>query len=382
MRWNFSVVAQSAKSRARVGKIETPHGAVDTPGFVPVATNAAVKAVDVVTADELGCQLMFCNTYHLMLQPGAELVHDMGGLHKFMNRKGPLITDSGGFQVMSMMAGSLDLDENVGLKGTHNRNKESKILNISETGVLFRSYRDGRTIELTPESSVDAQKLFGADILVPLDYLLPYSASRKLEEKAFEITLRWERRSWERHQENTKDQVMYSVVHGGTDQNLRRKSVNELAAMGFDGHAIGGSLGKNREDMLQILKFTLPLLPEDAPNHILGIGDLASIEAAVPLGADTFDSSYPTRLARHGNALQELGHPHRNLKRKTANERDEGPVLPGCHCYCCSNYSAAYIHHLFRAFESSGEYLLSVHNLHTMTKHFAQMRQDILDGKL
>ncbi|GBG35129.1 Queuine tRNA-ribosyltransferase catalytic subunit [Hondaea fermentalgiana] len=365
----FRVLKQSKLSRARVGVLETPNGVVHTPGFVPVATNASLKAVDTRTADHLGCELMFCNTYHLMLHPGADTVRELGGLHKFMNRKGVLIT------------GAMDLDKDVGLKGAGQKSRPSLLLKVDEEGATFRSYRDGAKLTLTPESSVDAQKALGADIIIPLDYLLPYSASEAEVREAFEVTHRWEARSLKRHLENPQGQAMYSVIHGGLDRDLRQRSIDTLTAMDFDGHAVGGSLGKTRDDLIDLLQFVLPQLPQEKPNHILGIGDMSSVLRAVPLGADTFDSSYPTRLARHGGALQEMGEPPRQMRR-TSNALDKGPLLRGCDCPTCRNYMSAYLHHLIRANEPSAAVLLTVHNLYRMNRNMADIRAAILNGEL
>lgn len=364
-----------------MGIIETPHGVIHTPGFVPVATNASLKAVDTKTADHIGCELIFCNTYHLMLHPGAETVRDMGGLHKFMNRKGALITDSGGFQIFSMEAGALNLNKEVGLKGAGQKVRPSTVLKVDEEGATFRSYRDGKIVTLTPESSVDAQKALGADIIIPLDYLLPFNAKPEQVLSAFEITHRWEARSLARHLENKQNQAMYSVIHGGTDRELRQRSIDTLTAMEFDGHAVGGSLGRTRDEMIDLLSFVLPQLPEDKPNHILGIGDMQSITRAVPLGGDTFDSSYPTRLARHGGALQNMGEPPRQMRRNV-NALDKGPLMEGCDCPTCRNYMAGYIHHLLKAYEPTAAVLLSVHNLYRMNKNFAEIRHGILNGEI
>lgn len=309
------------------------------------------------------------------------MVKRLGGLHKFMRRKGPLITDSGGFQIFSMAAGAMELDKDVGLKGAGNKKRPSLVLGVDEAGVRFRSYIDGSVVELTPESSVQAQKALGADIIIPLDYLVGYSASPEEALLAFELTHRWQRRSLLEHQRSPQGQAMYAVIHGGLDRQLRQASIDSLVPLGFDGHAVGGSLGKTRDDLIALLDFTLPRLPEDKPNHILGIGDVESVERAVPLGADTFDSSYPTRLARHSKALLRDGL-RRDLRRKKGNADDAGPVEPGCECHCCSNYSAAYVHHLVKAKEASAATLLTAHNLSRMNANMADIRHRIMHDEL
>src|SRR5438445_2067918 len=294
--FKFELIHTSKKSRARVGRIHTPHGIIDTPNFVGVGTNAALKSVDSATASQIGMQLMFCNTYHLMLQPGTEIIKNAGGLHTFMNRNMPIITDSGGFQVFSLAYGTVK-DE---LKSRGQKKGNNLVLKTSEDGVLFRSYRDGTKMLLTPETSIAAQKDLGADIIIPFDELPPYHVDPRKLINSLHRTHRWEKRSLDTHLANKQNQAMYSVIHGGISKELRKESCEVLTKLPFDGHAIGGSMGKNREEMVEMLKFMMPLLPEDKPNHLLGMGDLASIEPCITLGVDTFDSSHPTRCARHG----------------------------------------------------------------------------------
>ena len=301
--FRFELIHRSKKSRARVGRIHTPHGIIDTPNFVAVGTNGTIKALDNALVHEIGLQLMFCNTYHLLLQPGTEVVRKAGGLHAFIHRSLPIITDSGGFQVFSLAYGSV-ADE---LKSRGTKKQGGSVLKITEEGVLFRSYRDGSKILLTPESSIRAQKDLGADIIIPFDELPPYHIAFDALKTSLARTHRWEQRSLEEHLKNPQKQAMYGVIHGGVDLELRQMSCDVLTSLPFDGFAIGGSMGKNKEEMHTLLSHTLPLLPEEKPNHLLGIGDLASIERSIPLGIDTFDSSYPTRAARHAIALTAQG---------------------------------------------------------------------------
>lgn len=371
----FELIYQSTKSRARVGRIHTPHGIIDTPNFVPVGTNATLKALDAATADDLGVQLMFCNTYHLMLQPGTEIIKKAGGLHTFMGRKQPIITDSGGFQVFSLAYGSVQ--EELKSKGT--KKGTNAVLKISEDGVLFRSYRDGKAILLTPETSVQAQKDLGADIIIPFDELPPYHISAQKLVHSLERTHRWEQRSLEEHRKNPQQQAMYAVIHGGIDPALRAKSCAFLSKLPFDGYSIGGSLGKTRTQMVEMLTTLMPQLPGHTPNHLLGIGDLPSLAQCIPLGVDTFDSSHPTRCARHGFIFTSQG----DLKiLNSAHKLDFGPLDPSCSCFVCRTYSRAYIHHLFKAKEITGLALASHHNVHFMMHLMAQYRQRILNGEL
>ncbi len=373
--FTYELIHQSKKSRARVGRIHTPHGIIDTPNFVAVGTNGVLKALDNQMAKEMGLQLMFCNTYHLMLQPGTDVVKKAGGLHKFINRNAPIITDSGGFQVFSLAYGTVK-DE---LKSKGQKKSDSGVLKISEEGVLFRSYRNGDKVLLTPESSVKAQKDLGADIIIPFDELPPYHIDPHQLKLSLDRTHRWEKRSLEEHLQNPNQQAMYSVIHGGIDPEMRRLSCNTLTALPFDGHAIGGSLGKNHQQMFDMLSYVMPQLPQEKPNHLLGIGDLTSLEPCIKLGIDTFDSSHPTRCARHGllftfNGMVKI---LKGSHRTNFNAPDNN-----CTCYTCTNYSMAYIQHLFKANELTGYTLATIHNLHFMIKLMEHYRTMILEDKL
>lgn len=373
--FRFEVLYRSKKSRARVGRIYTPHGEIDTPNFVAVGTNATLKGIDNRMVDSIGLQLMFCNTYHLLLQPGVDVVRRAGGLHKFMNRQMPIITDSGGFQVFSLAYGSVASE----LKSSGAKKQDGHVLKISEEGVLFRSYRDGSKILLTPESSILAQKALGADIIIPFDELPPYHIDAKKLKASLDRTHRWEKRSLDEHLKNPQDQAMYAVIHGGVDPELRKQSCDCLTQHPFDGFAIGGSVGKTKAEMVSMLETTLPRLPEDKPNHLLGIGDLESLKQCVPIGIDTFDSSYPTRAARHGLLLTDEG----GLKVSKAEHANHfGPIEHGCTCWTCHHFTLAYLHHLFKANELVAYTLASVHNLHFMVKLMESYRQAILEDRV
>lgn len=373
--FHFELIHKSKKSRARVGKIHTPHGIIDTPNFVAVGTNGTVKALDNAVLHDIGLQLMFCNTYHLLLQPGTEIVKKGGGLHAFINRKLPIITDSGGFQVFSLAYGSV-ADE---LKSRGLKKQGGSVMKINEDGVLFRSYRDGSKVLLTPESSVQAQKDLGADIIIPFDELPPYHISPESLKKSMARTHRWEQRSLEYHLKQPQGQAMYAVIHGGVDLDLRQESCRFLTNLPFNGFAIGGSMGKTKDEMHHMLSHTLPHLPEDQPNHLLGIGDLSSIDRCVPLGIDTFDSSYPTRSARHGVLLSATG--GINITKTEHASRYE-PADPGCQCPTCTRFSAAYLHHLFKAKELTSMSLASAHNLYFMVQWMERYRKLILEDQI
>ncbi len=373
--FKFELIHQSKKSRARVGRIHTPHGIIDTPGFVAVGTNATLKALDTKTVQEIGLQLMFCNTYHLMLQPGTNVIKQAGGLHRFMNRSMPLITDSGGFQVFSLMYGTVK-DE---LKSKGKKKGNNAVLRVNEDGVLFRSYRDGSPVLLTPELSVQAQKDLGADIIIPFDELPPYHIEQQKLIESLDRTHRWEERSLVEHRKNINNQAMYAVVHGGIDPELRKLSCETLSKLPFDGFAIGGSLGKTKAQMLNMLQLMMPLLPNAKPNHLLGIGDLYSIEQCIKLGIDTFDSSHPTRSARHGTLFTKQG----LLKiRNSAHKQSFEPIDTTCSCVACQHYTRAYLHHLFKAKEMTGYTLATIHNLHFMVELMKTYREQIMKDEV
>ncbi|MBY0110231.1 MAG: tRNA-guanosine(34) transglycosylase [Candidatus Babeliaceae bacterium] len=371
----FEILHQSKKSRARVGRIHTNHGIVETPNFVPVATNASLKALTADQINALDIDLLFCNTYHLMLHPGEDVVAAGGGLHQFMNRTKPIITDSGGFQVFSLAYGGVHQE----LKSAGTKKTEGGVKKITEEGVLFRSYRDGSLIMLTPESSVRAQKKLGADIIIPLDELPPYHTQKADLKKSLDRTHRWEKRSLEEHLKNPHYQSMYAVVHGGIDQEMRKQSIDVLSKLAFDGYAIGGSLGKNRNEMVQMLTMLMPYMPYDKPNHLLGIADMPSLHAAIPLGLDTFDSSHPTKCARHGLLYTQAG----NIAIVQGRyKQDFSAIDVSCDCYTCTHHSRAYVHHLFKAHELTAYGLATIHNVRFMVNLMKRYRQDILDNKL
>jgi len=371
--FKFEVIHQSKKSRARVGKIHTPHGIIETPNFVPVGTNATLKAVDSNILDDIN--LIFCNTYHLILQPGVDVIKQAGGLHTFMNRQRPIITDSGGFQVFSLIYGGVANE----LKSKGTKKHDTGVLKISEEGVLFRSYRDGSKILLTAESSISAQKALGADIIVSFDELPPYHMPANKLKHSLDRTHRWEKRSLDAHLQNRNNQALYAVIHGGLDLELRKKSCTFLSELPFDGYAIGGSLGKTREEMFELLRFVMPLVPGDKPNHLLGIGDLQSIPECVPLGIDTMDSSHPTRAARHGLLFTKQGQKRAVLSGHATTFR---PIEDDCTCYTCQHYTLAYLCHLFKAHELTAFTLATIHNLHFMNNLMADYRRRILNDEI
>ena len=404
----FEVVHQSSKkgSKARVGRIHTPHGIIDTPNFVAVGTNGSIKGPDNIMLNQMAqvdVQLMFCNTYHMIIHPGTDIVKKAGGLHKFINRDRPIITDSGGFQVFSLATDDYHAEENdlqssgKELKGGNKKKHQTmkydpqsdvhqgKVLKVTEEGVTFRSYKDGKIVLLTPETAIRAQKDLGADIIIPLDELLPLNVSNNKLLDSLARTHRWEKRSLEEHLKNPNNQAMYAVVHGGVDQELRKLSIDTLAAEPFDGFAIGGSLGKNRDELIELLSYVVPRVNETGkPNHVLGIGDVESVSRFISLGVDTFDSAYPTRVGRHGNWF--INNPDGTMgiaslrQEKYAHIFDK--VDSTCDCYVCKNYTASYLHHLYKMHEPAFVTLSAIHNLHYMYRMTKTIREKILNDEI
>lgn len=372
MALRFEIIHTSKKSKARVGKIITEHGVIDTPAFVPVATNSALKGV----IDHSQIPLLFCNTYHLLVHPGTEAIASLGGLHQFMGRHAPIITDSGGFQIFSLAYGSVEEE----IKSKGKKKGESTILKIDDNGVWFKSYRDGRKLFLSPEVSVQAQKDLGADIIIPLDELLPFHTDLDYFYKSSCRTYLWEKRSLDYHLRDPRYQSMYGVIHGGIDPEQRKIGCQFVEKNAFDGFAIGGSLGRNLQEVAGVVGVTTSHLSKDRPVHLLGIGDVPSIKATVGFGIDSFDSSYPTKAARHGLILSTNG------PIKIANQtyaRDLSPIDPECSCVTCqAKIPRAYLRHLFKVYEPNAAIWASIHNLHYMQVLMKAIRKAILDDAI
>jgi len=398
--FRFEIIHESSKSQARVGRIHTPHGIIDTPGFVAVATNAALKAVDFPAADDAGQQLIFANTYHLMIHPGTNIIREAGGIHKWTGRQNrPFITDSGGFQVFSLAYGSVheELSSKGELKRRGNKKQQagrhSDMVKVSEEGANFRSYRDGSRFLLTPESTVQAQKDIGADIIIPLDELPPYHMDSNRLVESVNRTHRWETRSLHEHLKSIQNQAMYSVIHGGIDRQLRAKSIDYLTSLPFDGYAIGGSLGNGREELKDLLAWMMPIMDKgeyrkSKPRHLLGIADEESIRNAAIYGLDTMDSCYPTRVARHGSLLVRNPDDENMMGgqikiRNAENARAFGVKIDDkCQCSTCQRYDRAYLWHLFKANEPIAATLAAQHNIHYMNDLMSRLRQDIMEDKI
>ena len=379
--FRYELIHQSKKSAARVGRIHTPHGVIETPGFVAVGTNGALKAVPHQELAAAGVDLMFANTYHLMLQPGPDLVASAGGLHEFIGRDAPIITDSGGFQVFSLARPNAeDGLEMKSRRATKQKGEDGLLIRSNEHGVLFRSYRDGSSVVLTPESSVEAQKNLGADIIIPLDELPPYHIDRAVLERSVFLSHRWEARSLKAHLRDVRRQAMYAVIHGGVDEDLRRMSAEYLTSLPFDGFAIGGSLGKDTAELIELLGHLMPRIPKDRPNHLLGIGDEGSILGSIPHGVDTFDSTFPTRNARHGQLMTRTRGSFNIQRAENASMHE--PVCHQCACSLCRDHTVSYLHHLFRANEPTAVTLATTHNLHYMGWLMQSLREKILNDEL
>lgn len=396
--FTFEVIYQSKKSLARVGRIHTPHGTIDTPGFVAVATNATLKALDFTKADDAGQQLCFANTYHLMLQPGTDIIREAGGIHMFTGRTDrPFITDSGGFQVFSLKHGSVkeSLESQGEIKRSNStKNKPhwrsgvtgSNAVKVTEDYVIFKSYRDGSKIILSPESSIQAQKDIGADIIIPLDELPPHHIDRALLAESVERSHRWEARSLLEHLKDSRErqQAIFCVVHGGTDVELRTRSIDYLTALPWDGYAIGGSLGNGRDELRHLLSWMMPLFNvgqrSSKCRHLLGIADFESVHNAVECGVDTMDSSYPTKLARCGTLMTKTG--LIRIKQGKHSKSHRSKIDEECECATCTHYDRAYLSHLFKANEPVALQLATTHNVHFMNTLFSNLRQRILSDVL
>lgn len=345
---------EASDGSARAGTLHTSHGEVKTPAFMPVGTRAAVKAVDTDDLLSVGAEIVLSNTYHLMLRPGADLIAEMGGLHGFMSWHGPILTDSGGFQIFSL---------------------NSK---ITEDGAAFRSVYDGSRVTLTPEEAVAVQEKLGPDIAMVLDVCVGLPAPRQEVESQMRRTLRWAERCLEAH--TRSDQSLFGIVQGGSDLDLRAESARETAALGFDGIAVGGlSVGEPADERNAALEAAHSELPDDKPRYVMGLGDTDGLLDAIARGADMFDCVIPTRLARHGRALTAEGDFNVN---KTEFSNDQSPLDPDCRCLTCSRYSRAYLRHLIRMNELSVHRLLTIHNLTYTLELIAGARRAIADGTL
>lgn len=362
---------------ARAGVLLCARGEVRTPAFVPLASNASVRGLAASEVASLGYEMVLGNTFHLFIEPGHEHIAAMGGLHEFMGWPGPILTDSGGFQVFSMGHGSV-AEEIKRRRGT----SQSRVLSIGEEGVRFRSYTDGSERFMGPETSMEIQAALGSDIALAFDECTPFHVDRGYTHRSMERTHRWLDRCVTWHAEHApKGQALYGIVQGGVEEDLRAESAAYVAGSGTAGIAIGGSLGKEKAQMREVLGWSLRDLPGEPPRHLLGIGDIDDIVHAVGEGIDTFDCATPTRLARHGTAL--VADPGRRWRVdlvKAEHRASHEPLVDGCSCEACTNHTRGYLHYLARGRELTGARLLTLHNLTFMAELMRGLREAILEG--
>ena len=351
----FKLIKKDRDTQARLGKITTAHGEVDTPGFMPVGTAGTVKTL---TPDEIklsGTQIILSNAYHLFLRPGAEIIKQAGGLHSFMNWNGPILTDSGGFQVFSL----------------------AQLCKIKDDGVEFQSHIDGSRFFFTPESIVEFQQVLGSDIMMVLDECIPYPAQYDYVKRSVKLTTNWAKRS--RLVPTQGPQKLFGIVQGGMYLDLRKEAAEQLIEIGFDGYALGGlSVGEPRELMYEIVESTIPMLPQDTPHYLMGVGTVVDILESIERGVDIFDCVVPTRNGRNGVAFTATGKMQiRNARYKNEN----APIDNECVCLCCRGYTRSYIHHLFKVNEILGLRLLSLHNITFYAKLMQNIRQAIKEDR-
>lgn len=394
--FNFNI--HTERGQARAASYETPHGTIETPAFVGVGTQASIKSLVPEQVRAAGTQVIFANTYHLYLRPGQEIVKAHGGVHKFMNWNAPVLTDSGGFQVFSLGAGiehgvgkvaNIFPEEEGGVldKNTIQTPKGKSLVKVSEEEVRFRSHIDGSEHIFTPESSIAIQRNLGADMILAFDECTSPLHDKSYTKKSAERTHRWAERCLTYFQETDPvhdyNQMLYGIVQGGAFQDLRTQSARVIAAMPFDGMAIGGNLGNTFEAMYSVLDWTIAELPRDKPRHLLGIGDIPSIFEAVERGVDTFDCVSPTRNARNGGLLKRFDDDGKPLAKFRINMRnakyatDTRAVDETCSCYTCQNYSRAYLRHLLKAGEQLAHSLATIHNLHFMAELMKEIRKSL-----
>jgi len=372
-RLSFKIDARDGAARA--GVIQTRHGPIETPAFIPLATKGSVRGLDTDEVARLGYQLILGNTYHLFDSPGPERIAAAGDLHGFMNWDRALITDSGGFQVFSLAHGGVANE----VKGSGRKGDHGSEVEITEEGARFRSPRDGRELFLSPEVSMEVQAALGADIALAFDECTPFHADRDYTARSTERTHRWLDRCVAWHEEHGPcGQALFGIVQGGTHEDLRRESAEAVSAAGVDGLAIGGTLGRDKEEMAGVLAFTAPLLPEEAAKHLLGIGEVDDLLGGIALGLDVFDCAVPTRLARHGVALAPSPDTRWRLDlRKGRWVGDRRPMVEGCPCPACTRHDRDYISYLSRGEELTAVRLIVLHNLTYMRELTTHARRAI-----
>ena len=334
----YTLHHKSTECAARRGEVKTKHGIIQTPVFMPVGTQATVKSVTPENLKEMGAQIILGNTYHLYIRPGHKLIEEFGGLHGFMNWDRPILTDSGGFQIFSLQ----------------------ELAKITEEGAAFRSHLDGSKLFLSPEDAIEVQEALGSDIMMCLDTCIPYPADKKTTIDSTNLTSRWAKRCRQAHRK--KEQLLFGIVQGGMYSELREQSAKDLLDIGFDGYAIGGlSVGESKEQMQEMTEATVPHLPEDFPRYLMGVGTPEDLVEGVWRGIDMFDCVMPTRNARNGTMFTSKG---KVVIKNSQYREDKRPLDENCSCYTCSNYSRAYLRHLFQSREILSYHLNTIHNLH------------------
>ena len=383
--FGFRVTATDKRTRARLGCLTTPHGQLMTPAFIFCATKAAIRAASPRDLKSANVEMILANTYHLLVQPGPDLVAKAGGLHQFMGWSGPLLTDSGGFQIFSLGSGVGGSEIKNNRSGSGNVRTNKLLLKLDEEGAVFRSPKDGAKHILTPESVINIQRKLGPDIAVVLDECTPVNVERKYTEKSLNLTHKWAKRSlaeFDRYHDGT--QALYGVVQGGVYKDLRHEGSEFIASLPFFGQAVGGCLGEHKESMYEIIEYSMGPLSAAArgrPTHLLGIGGVRDIWEGVSMGIDTFDCVTPTRIARHGWALKKTAERFRINIRNSRFREDQRPLESDCSCYTCMNFSRSYIHHLIKANEILGLQLLTQHNIAFMNRLMEAIRTSISQGK-
>ena len=378
----FEVISQDENSKARAGVLKTVHGDLETPAFIFCGTKATVKGVLPSSLIETNTQIILSNTYHLMLQPGSEIIANSGGLQKFTNWNGPMMTDSGGYQIFSLGHGSVSEE----IKGKNLTGRNKSLLKITEEGASFKNYLNGDKILLTPENSIDIQRDLGADLIFVLDECTPYNVDKNYTEKSMHMTHRWAKRCMENFKSDNKKYVaengsagkqkLYGIIQGGVYEDLRKQACEEICSMNFDGLAIGGSLGGTKEQMYEVFDFCSSSIDSSRPVHVLGIGGLDDILEGVSRGFDTFDCVSPTRIARHGVMLSKNKKKGINLNNSSF-KNDHSPLDENSEINIGRNYSKAYIHHLFKSNEILGMTILSIYNIWFMNNFLMQIRKSI-----
>ena len=353
----YELIHECKQTGARYGKLHTPHGTFETPVFMPVGTLATVKTLSPEEVKEMGAKIILANTYHLWLQPGEDIVQEAGGLHKFENWDGAILTDSGGFQVFSL----------------------SNLRKIEEEGVTFRDHRNGAKLFMSPEISIGVQNALGADIIMSFDECPPYPATQEYMQNSVDRTLRWAERGLKAHK-NPDTQALFGIVQGGEFPEIREYCAKRMVEMDFPGYSIGGvSVGEPKDIARKMVDYTIPFLPKDKPRYLMGIGSPDDLIDGAISGVDMFDCVLPTRIARHGTAMTSSG---RVVIKNKVYERDFTPLDPKCGCYTCKNYTKAYIRHLIKANETFGQRLVSYHNLYFLIELMENVREAIRNDRL